>query len=34
MAGINNREIAMDTLIEILEKGQFSHIYLKEMLIK
>lgn len=34
MAGINNREIAMDTLVEILEHGQFSHIYLKAVLDK
>ena len=34
MAGINNREIAMDTLIEILENKQFSHIYLKAVLDK
>ncbi len=34
MAGINNREIALDTLVEILEHGQFSHIYLKAVLDK
>ncbi len=34
MAGINNREIAMETLIEILENKQFSHIYLKAVLDK
>ena len=34
MAGISNREIALDTLIEILEHGQFSHIYLKAVLDK
>ena len=34
MAGINLREIAMDTVIEILEHGQFSHIYLKAVLDK
>jgi len=34
MAGINDREIAMETLIEILELGQFSHIYLKAVLDK
>ena len=34
MAGINLREIAMETVIEILENGQFSHIYLKAVLDK
>ncbi|MBE5919384.1 MAG: 16S rRNA (cytosine(967)-C(5))-methyltransferase RsmB [Pseudobutyrivibrio ruminis] len=34
MAGINIREISADTLIEILEHGQFSHIYLKAVLDK
>ena len=34
MAGISNREIALETLIEILEHGQFSHIYLKAVLDK
>lgn len=34
MAGTNMREIAMETLIEILEHGQFSHIYLKAVLDK
>ena len=34
MAGINIREIAMETVIEILENGQFSHIYLKAVLDK
>ncbi|MBO6129616.1 MAG: 16S rRNA (cytosine(967)-C(5))-methyltransferase RsmB [Pseudobutyrivibrio sp.] len=34
MAGINIREISADTLIEILEQGQFSHIYLKAVLDK
>ena len=34
MAGINNREIALDTLVEILEHGQFSHTYLKAVLDK
>ncbi len=34
MARINMREIAMETLIEILEHGQFSHIYLKAVLDK
>ncbi len=34
MAGISNRELALDTLIEILEHGQFSHIYLKAVLDK
>ncbi|QFJ53661.1 16S rRNA (cytosine(967)-C(5))-methyltransferase RsmB [Pseudobutyrivibrio xylanivorans] len=34
MAGINIREIAADTLVEILEHGQFSHIYLKAVLDK
>ena len=34
MAGINIREISADTLVEILEHGQFSHIYLKAVLDK
>ncbi len=34
MPNINNREIALDTLVEILEHGQFSHIYLKAVLDK
>lgn len=34
MASINIREIAGDTLVEILEHGQFSHIYLKAVLDK
>ena len=34
MAGINLREIAMETVMEILENGQFSHIYLKAVLDK
>lgn len=34
MAGINIREIGLDTLIEILEHGQFSHIYLRAVLDK
>ncbi len=34
MAGNNIREIAADTLVEILEHGQFSHIYLKAVLDK
>ena len=34
MAGISNREIALETLIEILEHGHFSHIYLKAVLDK
>ena len=31
---INTRMIAFDTLVEILEHGQFSHIYLKAVLDK
>ena len=34
MAGNNIREIAADTLVEILEHGQFSHVYLKAVLDK
>ncbi|MCR5416658.1 MAG: 16S rRNA (cytosine(967)-C(5))-methyltransferase, partial [Pseudobutyrivibrio sp.] len=34
MAGINIREISADTLVEILEHGEFSHIYLKAVLDK
>lgn len=34
MAGINIREIGLDTLIEILEHGQFSHIFLGQVLDK
>lgn len=34
MANVNTREIALDTLVEILEHGQFSHIYLKQVLDK
>ncbi len=34
MAGINIREIGLDTLIEILEHGQFSHIFLRQVLDK
>ena len=34
MAGTNIREISMETLVEILEHGQFSHIYLKAVLDK
>ncbi|MCR4694651.1 MAG: 16S rRNA (cytosine(967)-C(5))-methyltransferase RsmB [Pseudobutyrivibrio sp.] len=34
MASINIRELAADTLIEILERGQFSHLYLKAVLDK
>ena len=34
MANTNLREVSMDTLIEILEHGQFSHIYLKQVLDK
>lgn len=34
MAGTNIREISLETLIEILEHGQFSHIYLKAVLDK
>lgn len=34
MAGINIREIGLDTLMEILEHGQFSHIYLGAVLDK
>ena len=34
MAGINIREIAADTTLEILEHGQFSHIYLRAVLDK
>lgn len=34
MAEINLRSVAADTLVEILEHGQFSHIYLKAVLDK
>ena len=34
MAGTNIREISADTLVEILEHGEFSHIYLKAVLDK
>ena len=34
MAKYNLREIAADTLIEIIEHGEFSHIYLKQVLDK
>ena len=34
MAQVNIREIALDTLMEILEHGQFSHIILKQVLDK
>ena len=34
MANYNIREIACDTLVEIMEHGQFSHIYIKQVLDK
>jgi 16S rRNA (cytosine967-C5)-methyltransferase len=34
MAEINTRAVAADTLVEILEHGQFSHLYLKAVLDK